>query len=118
MGYIQGEGRDQGTLFPVVFDDFVPADHVCRVIDAFVGRFVMSDLGFERAEAAETGRPGYDPRDLLKLYLYGYLNQIPLCRDYRGEWFAKGKHFHTETWTLSDLRVQIVEEGFDPSSIF
>jgi transposase len=36
----------------------------------------MSDLGFERAQAAETGRPGYDPRDLLQLYLYGYLNQI------------------------------------------
>jgi hypothetical protein len=37
----------------------------------------MSELGFERAQAAETGRPGYDPRDLLKLYLYGYLNQTP-----------------------------------------
>jgi hypothetical protein len=36
MGYIQGDGRNQGTLFPVVLDDFVPADHVCRVIDAFV----------------------------------------------------------------------------------
>jgi transposase len=47
-----------------------------RVIDAFVGKLVMSELGFERAEAAETGRPGYDPRDLLKMYLYGYLNQI------------------------------------------
>jgi transposase len=37
MAYIQGEGRNQGTLFPVVLDDFVPLDHVCRVIDAFVG---------------------------------------------------------------------------------
>jgi hypothetical protein len=36
MGYIQGEGRNQATLFPVVLDDFVPEDHVCRVIDAFV----------------------------------------------------------------------------------
>ena len=71
MGYIQGEGRSPGTLFPVVLDDFVPADHVCRVIDAFVNKLVMSELGFERAEAAETGRPGYDPRDLLKLYLSG-----------------------------------------------
>lgn len=72
MGYIQGEGRNQATLFPVVLDDFVPTDHVCRVIDAFVEKLVMSELGFERAQAAETGRPGYDPRDLLKLYLYGY----------------------------------------------
>jgi hypothetical protein len=69
MGYIEGEGRNQGTLFPVVLDDCVPADHMGPVIDAFVERLTMSDLGFERAKAAETGRPGYDPRDLLKLYL-------------------------------------------------
>src|SRR5260370_29944940 len=64
MGYIEGEGRNQGALFPVVLDDLVPADHMCRVIDAFVEKLVMSELGFERAQAAETGRPGYDPRDL------------------------------------------------------
>jgi transposase len=65
MGYIQGEGRNQGTLFPVVSNDFVLADHMCRVIDAFVEKLVMLELGFERAQAAETGRPGYNPRDLL-----------------------------------------------------
>ena len=85
MGYIQGDGRNQGTLFPVVLDDFVPADHMCRVIDAFVEKLVMSELGFERAQAAETGRPGYDPRDLLKLYLYGYLNQIRSSRRLEAE---------------------------------
>jgi len=52
MNYIQGEGRDQATLFSVVLDDFVPPDHVCRVIDAFAERLVMSELGFERAKAA------------------------------------------------------------------
>jgi transposase len=66
MGYIQDEGRNQATLFPVVLDDFVPADHVCRVIDAFVEMLVMSELGFERAQAAETGRPGYDPPDFVE----------------------------------------------------
>ena len=85
MGYIQGEGRNQATLFPAVLDDFVPADHVCRVIDAFVEKLAMSELGFERAQAAETGRPGYDPRDLLKLYLYGYLNQIRSSRRLEAE---------------------------------
>jgi transposase len=85
MGYIQGEGRNQGSLFPVMLDDFVPADHLCRVIDAFVGILPMSEVGFERAEAAETGRPGYDPRDLLKLYLYGYLNQIRSSRRLEAE---------------------------------
>jgi transposase len=80
MAYIQGEGRGQGSLFPVVFDDLIPVDHMCRVIDAFVAKLALSGLGFERAQAAETGRPGYDPRDLLKLYLYGYLNQIRSSR--------------------------------------
>jgi transposase len=58
---------------------------MCRVIDAFVEMLVMSELGFERAQAAETGRPGYDPRDLLKLYLYGYLNQIRSSRRLEAE---------------------------------
>jgi transposase len=80
MAYIQGEGRSQGTLFPVVLDELVPADHECRAIDAFVGTLAMTEFGFERATAADTGRPGYDTRDLLKLYLYGYLNQIRSSR--------------------------------------
>jgi transposase len=85
MGYIYGDGREQGTLFPVLLDDVLPADHICRVIDAFVNSLAMSEIGFERAEAAETGRPGYDPRDLLKLYLYGYLNQIRSSRRLEAE---------------------------------
>src|ERR1700751_317445 len=85
MGFIQGEGRTQGTLFPVALDDLIPQDHVCRVVDAFVGRLDMEKLGFERAEAAETGRPGYDPRDLLKLYLYGYLQQVRSSRRLEAE---------------------------------
>src|SRR3989442_5970825 len=80
MAFIQGEGRGQGTLFPVTLDELIPEDHVCRVIDAFVGRLDVAGLGFVRAEAAETVRPGYDPRDLLKLYLYGYLQQIRSSR--------------------------------------
>jgi transposase len=80
MAYIEGEGRNQGTLFPVVLDELVPPDHMCRVIDAFVEGLDIAKLGFERAHPAETGRPGYDPRALLKLYLYGYLNQIRSSR--------------------------------------
>jgi hypothetical protein len=55
MGYIQGEGWTQGILFPVVLDELVPADHVRRVIDAFATKLAMTDLGFTRAEAADTG---------------------------------------------------------------
>jgi transposase len=85
MGFIQGEARKQGTLFPVSLEEFIPEDHFCRVIDAFVDRLDVQGLGFARAEAAETGRPGYDPRDLLKLYLYGYLQQIRSSRRLESE---------------------------------
>src|ERR1700721_701359 len=85
MGYVQGEGRTQATLFPVTLEELIPDEHVCRVIDAFVDRLDMAGMGFDRAEAAETGRPGYDPRDLLKLYLYGYLQQIRSSRRLESE---------------------------------
>jgi transposase len=85
MGFIQGEARGQHTLFPSTLDDLIPGDHVCRVIEAFVGRLKMNELGFVRSEPAETGRPGYDPRDLLKLYLYGYLHQIRSSRRLEAE---------------------------------
>ena len=52
MGYIQGEGRGQGSLFPVVLDDLVSADHMCRVIAVFVGQFDIEMRGFERAPRA------------------------------------------------------------------
>jgi transposase len=80
MAYIRGEAREQVTMFPVTLDELIPEDHMCRVIEAFVGRLNMAELGFVRAEPAETGRPGYDPRDLLKLYLYGYLQQVRSSR--------------------------------------
>jgi transposase len=60
----------------MVLDDSAPADRVPRVIDAFIEKLVMSKLGFECAQAAETGRPGCDPRDLLKLYLYGFYGRF------------------------------------------
>src|SRR5260370_20583484 len=85
MAYIRGEAREQTTMFPVTLDEWVPADHMCRVIEAFVGRLNLSGIGFVRAEPAETGRPGYDPRDLLKLYLYGYFVQVRSSRRLEAE---------------------------------
>ena len=67
MAYIQGEARSQPGLFPSRLDDLIPADHVCRVMEALVTKWDVAALGLVRAEPAETGRPGYDPRDLLKL---------------------------------------------------
>jgi transposase len=85
MAYITGEAREQVTMFPLTLEELLPADHLCRVIEAFVKRLGMQELGFERAEPAETGRPGYDPRDLLKLYLYGYMNQLRSSRRLEAE---------------------------------
>jgi transposase len=70
MGFIRGEAREQRTMFPVMLDELISQDHMCRVIEGFVERLDMAKLGFVRSEPADTGRPGYDPRDLLKLYLY------------------------------------------------
>jgi transposase len=80
MAYITGEDRNQITLFPEAIDDYIAADNPVRVIEAFVNSLDMQELGFQRAEPNNIGRPGYDPRDLLKLYLYGYLNRIRSSR--------------------------------------
>src|SRR5438105_3889887 len=85
MAYIRGEAREQTTMFPATLDELIPVDHMCGVIEAFGSRLNMAKLGFVRAEPAETGRPGYDPRDLLKLYLYGYLQQIRSSRRLQAE---------------------------------
>jgi transposase len=78
-GFIEGENRFQSTLFPESVDDYVEEDSVVRVIDVFIDRLDISGLGF-KAEAAETGRPGYHPRTILKIYVYGYLNRIHSSR--------------------------------------
>jgi transposase len=85
LAYIEGEVRGQHALFPTTLEDLIPGDHVCRVIEAFVDKLKMDELGFVRSEPAETGRPGYDPRDLLKLYLYGYLHQVRSSRRLEAE---------------------------------
>ena len=72
--FIEGQDRSQGTLFPERLDDYVTEDNPVRVIDVFIDDLDISGLGF-KVEPAATGRPGYDPRTLLKLYVYGYLNR-------------------------------------------
>ena len=76
MSYLHGDDREQGP----VLDDYVGPEALVRVIDAFVGAMDFAGLGFERSVPASTGRPGYDPRDLLRLYLYGYLNEVRSSR--------------------------------------
>ncbi|WP_405228431.1 IS1182 family transposase [Lentisalinibacter sediminis] len=80
MSYVRGESRTQGTLFPTSLDELVGDDHVCRVIEAFVEGLELGEMGFSRACPSATGRPPYDPADLLKLYIYGYLHQTRSSR--------------------------------------
>ena len=80
MGYIAGDERDQGLLLPARIEDYVSADAAVRVIDAFADGLDLAGLGFTRAAPASTGRPGYDPRDLLKLYVWGYFNEVRSSR--------------------------------------
>ncbi|MER9544285.1 IS1182 family transposase [Mesorhizobium sp. M0437] len=80
MRYIAGEDRGQAALLPATIDDYVATDAPVRVIDAFVDELDMVGLGFGRAVPASTGRPAYDPRDLLRLYVYGYFNEVRSSR--------------------------------------
>ena len=75
MSYIVGEDRGQAALLPAVIEDYVAADAPVWVIDAFVDGLDAGGSRFGRSVPAAMGRPPYDPRDLLKLYLYGYLNE-------------------------------------------
>ena len=78
--YIEGENRFQSTLFPESLDEYIAESNSIRVIDRFVDRLILADLGFERAQANRVGRPGYHPQMLLKLYIYGYLNRLQSSR--------------------------------------
>jgi len=78
-GFIEGEDRNQATLFPERLDDYVAEDSAVRVIDVFIDELDISGLGF-RTEPNQTGRPAYHPGTMLKLYVYGYLNRVQSSR--------------------------------------
>jgi transposase len=71
--FIEGRDRDQSTLFPERLDDAIDADNPVRVVDAFIDALDLAEPGFD-IEPEATGRPGYHPATMLKIYLYGYLN--------------------------------------------
>ena len=85
MPYIKGERRGQLTLLPESLEDYVTEDNPVRVIDAFVDGLDIKSMGFTKHTPSKDGRPGYDPRDMLKLYMYGYLNKIRSSRKLRTE---------------------------------
>ena len=76
MPHIAGHDRSPGSyLLPESLDDYVGPENPVRFIEAFVEGLDLPAAGFARVEPEETGRPGYRPADLLKLYIYGYLNR-------------------------------------------
>ena len=82
MKFIQGQNRNQIHLFPVSLDQEIDPDNKVRMIDLFVERLSIKDYGF-RTDFTENGRPAYHPSDLLKLFIYGYMNKV---RSTRGTW--------------------------------
>lgn len=79
-GFIEGSDRSQASLFPERLEDWVCEENPVRIVDVFVDALDLIDLGFDRTDPANTGRPGYHPNILLKLFIYGYLNRVPSSR--------------------------------------
>ena len=110
MTHIAGFGRYQLLLLPEAVDDYVEADNSVRFIAAFVDGLDLAGAGFARVEAKATGRPGYAPGDLLKLYIYGYLNRVRSSRRLEREaqrnievlWLLRG--LKPDFKTIADFR--------------
>ncbi len=84
MKFIKGTDRKQATLFPVSLDNTIDQSNEVRIIDLFVDSLPLQDYGFSMV-FVENGRPAYHPSDLLKLYIYGYLNKVRSSRDLEKE---------------------------------
>lgn len=85
MAHLSGTDRSQLLLLPEAVDDYVGPDNPVRFIEAFVDGLDLVAAGFVRVAAKETGRPGYDPADLLKLCVYGYINRVRSSRPLEAE---------------------------------
>jgi transposase len=100
MSYIKGQERNQSVLFPGTLDEYVAENNAVRAIAAFLGRLDFVKLKFVRGQAAGTGRPGYDPRLLMGLFLWGHLNGIRSSRKLERE-----SHRNLEViWLCENLR--------------
>ena len=110
MSYLRGPDRSEVQLLPACLDDYVAPNAPARFIEAYVEGLDFQAVGFGRATPAPTGRPPYHPADLLKVYLYGYLNGIRSSRRLEAEaarnleliWLLRGLRPDFET--LADFR--------------
>jgi len=85
MEYICGASRNQEIFLPDIIDDYVAANNPVRVIEAYVESLNIAEMKFSKCEPNSTGRPMYDPKDVLKLYLYGYMNRVRSSRNLETE---------------------------------
>ena len=110
MPHIAGHNRSQALLLPESVDDYVGPENPVRFIDAFVDGLDLAAAGFVRVAPQVTGRPGYAPKDLLKLYVYGYLNRVRSSRRLEAEthrnieviWLLR--HLKPDFKTIADFR--------------
>src|SRR6202047_3599812 len=110
MKHITRHDRRQTLLLPEAVDDYVGAENPVRFIDAFVDGLDLAAAGFARVVPEATGRPGYAPGDLLKLYIYGYLNRVRSSRRLEAEtrrnleviWLLR--HLAPDFKTIADFR--------------
>lgn len=112
MPYVMGVDRREALLLPECLDDFIAQEHEVRVLDAFVEQLDWAKLGFVHPQPAATGRPPYAPGDLLKLWLWGYLNRVTSSRKLEREcgrnlellWLLR--RLQPDHWTINDFRRQ------------
>src|ERR1700753_1656306 len=110
MAHITGHDRSQMLLLPESLDDYVGPENSVRFIEAFVDGLDLAAAGFARVTSKATGRPGYAPQDLLKLYIYGYLNRVRSSRRLEAEthrnieviWLLR--HLKPDFKTIADFR--------------
>lgn len=110
MAHLSGTDRSQLLLLPEAVDDYVGPDNPVRFIEAFVDGLDLAAAGFVRVAAKETGRPGFNPADMLKLYIYGYINRVRSSRRLEAEahrnieviWLLR--HLKPDFRTIADFR--------------
>ena len=110
MDFIRGVSREQGVLFPERLEDYISEENPVRFIDAFVENLDLKALDFQRTTPSWTGRSPYSPQDLLKLYIYGYLNKIRSSRKLEEETHRNVEvmwllcKLHPDHKTIADFR--------------
>jgi transposase len=99
MGYKVVIDKMQGTFLPACLD-YIPPEHLCCEIEAFTEQLDLVVLGYKYAECKKTGCPPYDPRMMLNLYIYGYLNRVRSSRRLE----AETKRNVEVMWLMGELR--------------